>query len=204
MNKYTIAIFSTLLVSGCANDLGYKTARMNLEKDTTKYVLETQPFRFKSWATQQNLDYKEFFGNYRVVNSWDNSVYHFDRVSVFEKNGYIYADLYSKGWTKPAHSIQFQGCAFYDEYKEREFGISFSSISLYCSHDGNAPLSARRNYRFSIHKTTKETYAKTSTLGGFVLAPKQKVSITTPYVADMTIFGGDTRPTLALEKVENF
>lgn len=199
MNKYAIAIFSTLIMSGCSTDLFYKVA---FEKDKTLHLKTTELFRFTNKATQENSNYKELLGNYRVVNSWDNSTYHFDRVSVFEKDGYIFADLYSKGWTKPTHSIQFQDCQFNDEYKEWEFLVSLSATTLSCSHNGNAPLSARRNYSFMIHKTTQETYARTPKVNGFNLG--KKTPITTPYVAWMQIFGGDTRPTLALEKVENF
>lgn len=192
----SVAVLGFIL-TGCMNDAGIKLAHMQNKSQT---MITSEAYGNLTVKEDVAGSYKEFLGEYSVDKSWDNNVFHIDKVVVKEQNNKLVVLTYPKGWQNPNQKTEFTGCHVENTFGESEYSINNTGKKLSC---GNATSHSFKGHSFfEVAKTTNNTIAK-SPIPEFYLGtmlPPRKIKIETPYAIRLDLWD-EAKPVLAVKKV---
>lgn len=185
-----------LLLTACMSDAGIKASYlMNKQQSTHTSVA------FGKLRVNEEIpgSYKAFLGEYKVEESWDNNVFHIDKVVIEEKNNKIIAYSYPQGWQIPNQKTEFTGCQVVNNSGHSDYGFNNTEQTLIClSTTGNA---FKGYSSMQVVKTTDNTIGKVKRSGAILnaLMPQYDVSIKTPYAIELNLWD-ESQPVLAVKK----
>ena len=185
-----------LLLTSCMSDAGIKASYlMNKQQSTHTSVA------FGKLKVNEELSgsYKAFLGEYKVEESWDNNVFHIDRVVIEEKNNKLIVFSYPKGWEIPNQKTEFTGCRVINNIGHSDYGFNNTEQTLIClSTTGNV---FKGYSSMQVVKTTDNTIGKVKRSGAILnaLMSEYDVNIKTPYAIELNLWD-ESQPVLAVKK----
>ena len=184
-----------LLLTACISDAGIKAAYLMNKQQSTHTSVAFGELRVNE---EISGSYREFLGEYEVEESWDNTVFHIERVVIEEKNNKIIALSYPKGWEIPNQKTEFVGCQVVNNSGHSDYGFNNTAQTLICaSSTGNA---FKGYSSMQVVKTTDNTIGKVKRPGPILnaLMSQYDVKIETPYAIELNLWD-ESQPVLAVK-----
>ena len=194
--QLSVLCFLLLTLSACMNDAGIKLAHM---QNKSQMMLTSEAYGNLKVKEDNVGSYKEFLGEYQVQQSWDNNVFHIDRVVIKEQDNKLVILTYPKGWQNPNQKTEFTGCYVANTVGDSKYFINNTGKKLSC---GNPTTNSFKGHSmFEVAKTTNNTIAK-SPIPEFYLGtmlPPRNIKIDTPYAMQLDLWD-QAKPILAVTK----
>lgn len=184
-------------LTGCMNDAGIKLSHM---QNKSQIMLTSEAYGNLNVKEDIIGSYKEFLGEYSVDKSWDNNVFHIEKVVVKEQDNKLVVLTYPKGWQNPSQKTEFTSCYIVNTEGESKYFLSNTGKKLSCGNETSH--SFKGHSFFEVAKTTNNTIAK-SPIPEFYLGtmlPSRKIKIDTPYAMRLDLWD-EAKPVLAVKKV---
>lgn len=200
LSKYLGLSLATLplFLSACMSDAGIKVANMGNKQQMTHTAVAFGTLRLNEEVAGS---YKAFLGEYQVEESWNNNLFHIDKVVIEERNNKIIVLTYPKGWQIPNQKTEFTGCQVVNERRPTDYGISFTEQTLLCVSSTGNPFKGHSSVEMA--KTTDKTIGKAEIPVSMlnVLLPAKDIKITTPYAIRLDLWD-ELKPLLAVREVK--
>jgi hypothetical protein len=196
-NIFTIFIifFISLTYSGCLlkMDDGYRVSDL-LHPNTTRAILDYNKIVYRDSFNKNDIN--RFTGEYKVVESWSNSLYKISKVVLNNSNDKLTLFLYRNDWTNPSYKIEFSSCTPIEKGVGKYIKNIKSGISCYNRSSGEYS-------NFQVFETTDNTsvLARSEIMLSGLFTDGKEVKISTKYGMSVKVRLDVAGPVLALEKI---
>lgn len=196
MQKLLLLLSLPLLLTACISDAGIRASNLMHKQQNTRTAVAFGELR----VNEEKLgSYRNFLGEYKVEESWDNTLFNIDKVVIKEMDNKIIVFSYPKGWQIPNQKTEFTGCQVINNSGHSDYGFNHTEQTLICvSTTGNA---FKGYSSMQVVKTSDNTIGKVKRPGAILnaLMPQYDVKINTPYGIELNLWD-ESQPVLAVRK----
>lgn len=189
--NFFMALSIFMIFSGClALDHGYRVSHA-LHPNITRTFLDYQEMTYRDDLNQNDVN--KFIGEYKVVESWSNSLYKISKVVLNNSNDKLTLYLYRNDWLNPSYKIELSQC---NKLKNGKYIKNIQS-GIACANRSNGEYSG-----FQIFETTENTsvLARYEIMLSGLFTDGKEVKIPTKYGMTVNVWIDVAGPVLSLEK----